>query len=315
MALLRMPGRSEGEAASMQIELPAGKQLALRDGRRLGYLEYGDPKGRVLFFFHGFGSTRLMRHPDESIPAELGVRVISVDRPGIGLSDPKPGRALLDWPADVAAMADALGIGRFAVLGWSGGGPYALACAWMLPERVTSAGVISGPAPLVHERSGEYLKRRQRGAVRLAFRVPWVLRLALWRWGRPQRRDPVASFDSAVEGMIASDQQLMADPRLREIMIENASEVYRQGGRGMYDEGRILTGPWGFRPESVRAEVHLWHGDLDDTVPAEMGRHLARTIPGCRASFYPTEGHHLLYHRWREILLPLARSLEARPDS
>jgi pimeloyl-ACP methyl ester carboxylesterase len=309
-----MPWRSEGRAGSADAHPPAGKLLQLPDGRRLGYLEYGDPEGRPLFFFHGFGSTRLMRHPDGSIAVQLGLRVLSVDRPGIGLSDPKPGRTLLDWPADVAAMADALGLGRFAVLGWSGGGPYALACARMLPERVTAAGVISAPAPLAHERSIEYLKRRHREAARVAFRAPWVLRLALWHWGRPQRRDPVASFDSAVEGMIASDQELMSDPRLRAIMIENASEVYRQGGRGMYDEGRILAGPWGFVPESIRAEVHLWHGELDDTVPAEMGRHLARTIPGCQASFYSSEGHHLLYHRWPEILLPLARSLEDRPE-
>jgi pimeloyl-ACP methyl ester carboxylesterase len=309
-----MPWRSEAGDRAAPVDLAHGKLLRLPDGRRLGYLEYGDPAGRPLFFFHGFGSTRLMRHPDESIAAEMGLRVLSVDRPGIGLSDPLAGRRLLDWPADVAAMADALGIGRFAVLGWSGGGPYALACTFRLGERVTAAGVISAPAPLVHERSGEYLRRRQRASARVAVRAPWLLRLALWHWGRPLRRNPEASFHHAVAGMIASDRRLMADPELRRIMIQNASEVYRQGGRGMYDEGRVLTGPWGFRPEDVRGNVHLWHGDQDDTVPAEMGRHLARSIPGCRASFYPREGHHLLYHRWREILTPLARSLGAVPE-
>jgi pimeloyl-ACP methyl ester carboxylesterase len=287
---------------------PAGKVVHLPDGRRLGYIEYGDPHGAPVFFFHGFGSTRLIRHPDESIPASLGLRILSVDRPGIGLSDPQPGRRLIDWPRDVAAMADALGIDRFAVVGWSGGGPYALACAQALPSRVTAAGVISSPAPLLHERSSEYLKRRHRGAARVAYRAPWLLRVVIWHWGRPNRRDPVMAFDTAVEGMIASDQLLMADPRLREIMIENASEVYRQGGRGMYVEGRILTGRWGFRPEEIRTPVHIWHGDLDDTVPAEMGRHVASLIPGCRASFYPGEGHHLLYHRWREILGELSGS-------
>lgn len=288
--------------------------MRLPDGRRLGYLEYGDLLGLPVFFFHGFGSTRLMRHPDESIPVSLGLRVLSVDRPGIGLSDPQPGRRLMDWPRDVAAMADALGIGRFAVLGWSGGGPYALACARALPGRVIAAGVISGPAPLVHERSGEYLKRRHRGAARVASTAPWLLRVVLWHWGRPQRRDPVRSFESAVEGMIASDQQLMADPRLREIMIENASEVYRQGGRGMYDEGRILAGPWGFRPEEIRTPVFVWHGELDDTVPAEMARHLASLIPGCRAVFFPGEGHHLLYYRWSEILAQLVGRLTRIAD-
>jgi pimeloyl-ACP methyl ester carboxylesterase len=304
-----MARRSESRSGPGPARPPEGKLVRLPDGRRLGYLEYGDPLGLPVFFFHGFGSTRLMRHPDESIPVSLGLRVLSVDRPGIGLSDPQPGRRLMDWPRDVAAMADALGIGRFAVLGWSGGGPYALACARALPGRIVAAGVISGPAPLVHERSAEYLKRRHRGAARVASTAPWILRVALWHWGRPQRRDPVRSFESAVEGMIASDQQLMADPRLREIMIENASEVYRQGGRGMYDEGRILAGPWGFRPEEICTPVFVWHGELDDTVPSEMARHLAALIPGCRAEFFPGEGHHLLYHRWSEILAQLAGRL------
>lgn len=307
MALVGLPVRESG-AAGMPASYDDGRVMLLRDGRRLGYLEYGDPAGHPIFFFHGFGSTRLMRHPDETIPASLGLRVISVDRPGIGLSDAQPGRRLLDWPQDVLSLARDLGIGRFAVLGWSGGGPYALACAHALPDRVTATGVISGPAPLLYDRASEYLTRRHRGAARVAWRAPWILRVALWRWGRPQRRDPVLAFESAVDGMVASDQALMADPRLREIMIENASEVYRQGGRGMYDEGLVLTGPWGFRPDDLTVPVHLWHGDLDDTVPAEMARHLARAIPDCHATFYPGEGHHLLYHRWPEILEALAAS-------
>lgn len=307
MALSRLPWRESGRGP-LSAPRGDGRVVRLPDGRRLGYLEYGDPAGCPIFFFHGFGSTRLMRHPDESIPASLGVRIISVDRPGIGLSDPRPGRRLLDWPKDVLALAHALEVRRFAVLGWSGGGPYALACAHALPDQVTAAGVISGPAPLLYHRASEYLTRRRRGVARVAWRAPWILRVAIWRWGRPQRRDPVLAFDAAVEGMVASDQALMADPRVREIMIENATEVFRQGGRGMYDEGLVLAGPWGFGPADIAAPVYLWHGDLDDTVPTEMAHHLARTIPDCHATFYPDEGHHLLYHRWSEILTTLVRS-------
>jgi pimeloyl-ACP methyl ester carboxylesterase len=101
----------------------------LRDGRALGYAEYGDPGGTPVFFFHGSPGSRLQRHPDASIASELGTRIITIDRPGYGLSDFQPERTLLDWPADVAQLADALHIERFAAIGLSGGGPYLLACA------------------------------------------------------------------------------------------------------------------------------------------------------------------------------------------
>ncbi len=276
--------------------------VRLPDGRRLGFDEHGDPQGRPFFFFHGFGSSRLVRHPDDTIAVSLGARVIAVDRPGIGLSDPKPGRRLLEWPADVEAVADALGIDRFGVIGWSGGGAYAAACAYLIPDRLTAVGIISGAAPLSGEGRGDYLDARLRRMARVGQYAPWMVRLALWHWGRPQRRDPEGFFEASVATMVDADRDILADPRLRSLMIENSAEVYRHGGRGMYDEGLVLARPWGFRPEDIHVPVLLWHGEADTTVPPGMGHHLARTIPECRATFYPNEGHHMLYARWQEIL-------------
>ncbi|CAN5547543.1 alpha/beta hydrolase [soil metagenome] len=287
------------------LPAPRGQVIQLPDGRALGYAEFGDPAGTPIFFFHGWGGSRLARHPDDSIAASLGVRVIAVDRPGIGLSDRKPRSTLLDWPEDVAVLADALELPRFGVLGWSGGGAFAVACAYRLGERVTALGVVSGPGPLVGADATVYLRPSWRRVARMTRVVPWVMRAALWQWGRPVRRDPARHVETAVASMVDSDRELMADPRLRMILIQNAAEVYRQGGRGMYEEGLLLARPWGFRPEDVSVPVHLWHGEADLTVPAEMGRHLAKLIPGCRAHFYPDEGHHLLYRRWAEILSAL----------
>ena len=111
--------------------------VLLPDGRTLGFAECGDPSGRPVLFFPGPPSGRLFHHPDESVAASLGVRVITVDRPGYGLSDHQPRRTLLNWPSDVTALADALGIGRFAVAGISGGAPYVAACALKIPGRLT----------------------------------------------------------------------------------------------------------------------------------------------------------------------------------
>src|SRR6186713_587345 len=95
--------------------------VELADGRNLGYAEYGPKDGRPVLFFHGFGTTRIICPPDAG-PEELGLRLIAVDRPGIGLSTPLPGRRLLDWPRDVAELADRIGVGSLSVIGWSGGG-------------------------------------------------------------------------------------------------------------------------------------------------------------------------------------------------
>jgi pimeloyl-ACP methyl ester carboxylesterase len=121
--------------------------LDLKDGRKLGFAEYGTPDGKPVFHFNGSGGSRLERPADLNILTALGIRYISTDRPGHGNSSLKQDRELLDWPNDVAAIADDLGIDKFHVLGWSAGGPHALACAYKIPERVISGAIVSGLAP------------------------------------------------------------------------------------------------------------------------------------------------------------------------
>src|SRR5207247_8492666 len=149
------------------------KVLSLRDGRVLGYAEYGDPNGKPVFFFHGLPGSRRQRHPDDSIAIELGARIIAIDRPGYGLSDFQQGRKLLDWPGDVAQLADSLKIDQFAAIGVSGGGPYLLACAYKLPERITSATVISGMGPVDDPVATKGMLPSMRLGLDIAPRVPW----------------------------------------------------------------------------------------------------------------------------------------------
>lgn len=258
-----------------------------------------------MLFFHGLGTTRLVCPPDETAARELGVRLIAVDRPGIGISDALPGRRLLDWPLDVAQLADMLAIGRFAVVGWSGGGPYAAACGYRMPQRVSAVGMVSAPAPLAGAPAADYLRRFDRNAARAAGRAPWMIRLALWHWGRPQRRDPVRFFEESLAAMCEADQQVLSEPVLRGRMIANSAELYRQGGRGMYDEALVLARRWGFDLAELRVPVHIWHGVGDEVIPLSMARYLARSIPGARVTYYSDDGHHLLYRHWPEILSAL----------
>ncbi len=171
-----------------------------------------------------------------------------------------------------------------------------------MPERVTVVGLVNGPAPLAGVRPVDYLLRTHRAAARAADRAPWMIRVAMWRWARAQRRDPERHLDEAIAKMVEADRALIADPTVRALMLANAEEMKRQGGRGLYDEALIMARPWGFRLRDVRVPVLLWHGDDDPSVPVLMGRYVAEELPDCRAAFYPGEGHHLLFDRWEEII-------------
>ena len=303
---------------SMERLGPHSRRVTLTDGRSLGFDDFGDPEGTPVLFFHGFGSSRVVRHPDDDIAAELGARIIAVDRPGIGLSTRQPGRRVTDFPSDIAELLEILGLGRCAMVAWSGGGPYALACAWQMPYRFSVVGLISAPAPLSGAPGSEgYTWPRHRAMSRTADHAPWVIKLAMWQWARQQKSDPHKHLDEAIGGMVKADREILGDPALRAVMIRNAAEMYRQGSSGVYDEALCLARPFGFPIGGVTVPVRIWHGAKDQVVPVGMGRYLARNIENAVATFFPNEGHHFVYERWREILSVIvaeARGPTRRPE-
>lgn len=282
------------------------KILKLRDGRSLAYTEHGDFAGKPVFFFHGNPGSRLMRHPDESIPRSVGARVITPDRPGYGLSDYLPGRRLVDFPDDVAQLADALGLERFAVFGVSAGGPYAAACAWKLPQRVTGAAVVSGPAPFDREDAYEGLGAAYTAMFRAARWPAWLLRFALGRQTRAALRDPDKALAGTLERLSPDDRTLLSHPALRAQVMNYRAEAARRGVRGMVREAQILIRPWGFRLEDIQPEVHLWYWEADPAISVLMGRYLQARIPRTVPHFLPAGGHFSVFDAWRDILEALA---------
>jgi pimeloyl-ACP methyl ester carboxylesterase len=297
------------------VELgPRSRQVALSDGRTLGFDDFGDPDGTPVLFFHGFGSSRVVRHPDDDIATELGARVIAIDRPGIGLSTRKPNRRLTGFSSDVTELLDILDIERCAILGWSGGGPYALACGWRSPERFSVLGLISSPAPISGVSSDNgYIWRRHRVMSRAANHAPWIVALAMWNFARAQKTDPEKQLDGAIAGMVDADREILGDPALRRVMIANADEMYRQGNGGIYDEALCMARPWGFPIEGVSVPVRIWHGGKDQAVPVGMGKFIERTVPDAVATYYRQEGHHFVYDRWREILGVIVAEAQGQP--
>lgn len=280
------------------------KRFRLRDGRSLGYAEYGNPAGKPIFFFQGTPSSRLFHHPDESGAASLGARIITMDRPGFGLSDFQPGRTLLDWPEDMVELAAVLGIDRFAVAGISGGGPYVAACAFKIPHRLTKAAVISGVGPMDSPETTRGMSRMRRLGITIAKQAPWLLTPLLWLVSNP-RRNPERFFEQISAQSSEPDRAILAQPQVKAMLIENWVEATRPGIRGFAWEALIFTRPWGFRLEDITMEVHLWHGEEDASTPLPMAQYVASAIPNCHATFLLGEGHLLLFNHWREILAVL----------
>ncbi len=270
--------------------------VTLRDGRRLAYAEYGARLGTPAFYFHGTPGGLLEGRLLDQAARRQDIRLIAVDRPGYGDSDFKRDRRLADWPADVADLADALGIARFAVVGLSGGGPHAQACAAALPDRVTTAVIVSGAGSQEAILDGAGRLRRAFTRVMLAmtpflawFAAMWA---AFWaprlrQWMMPR------SIDRAV----------MKRRDVREALAEETRRALRPGGRAMAQDLVLFSRPWGFTPADVGAvRVRLWHGDADKVVPASVGRYFAREIPGCQATFISGGGHMMIIDHASEIL-------------
>jgi pimeloyl-ACP methyl ester carboxylesterase len=221
----------------------------------------------------------------------------------MGLSDYQSGRALTDWPDDVLQLAAALGLERFAVLGISGGGPYAAACAWKLSRQLTGAGIVSSLAPFDVPGVGAGMGLRNRLSLQLVSRVALSRRVLFAAMTVSVRRHPERVLERGLGAAV--DKRHLAKPEVRRILVQSLSEAFRSGGRGSAWEMGLYARPWGFRLEDIRTPVQLSHGEQDVNAPIAMGRYLAAAIPGCQATFHPGEGHLHFVDRLPEIFAAL----------
>jgi pimeloyl-ACP methyl ester carboxylesterase len=278
-------------------------QITLNDGRLLGFAEYGDLSGEPLLFFHGWPSSRFEAEMVAETAQKLQLRLIAADRPGFGLSSFQPNRKLTDWPADVIELAGRLGLDRFAVLGVSGGGPYAAVCALKIPQRLSTAGIVSGLGPTDAPGALEEMRPLNRRLVTIGQRAPWLFRVVAWPDIRALKRDPEDYFARAMADMPAPDRATLGQEQIRTCLQKAGQEAFRTGSRGAALENTLTARPWGFQLEDITIEVHLWHGELDRNIPAVMGHTVAAAIPNCRASFYKDEGHASLLANHQETIL------------
>lgn len=270
-------------------------RVLLPQGRALSYAEYGDPEGRPVLYFHGLPSSRLEGALAAEHAMSRGLRLIAFDRPGFGRSDFQPGRTYGKWPVDVAAAADSLGLARFAILGTSGGGPHALACATLLPERVWAAAVFCGLGRVHGTATMGEFTGFPRFALGLSGRIPALLPCLCIPVALGLKTPAVEVYLKHFANRLPSlDRETLQNPRILSALSAAFRESVRRGHRGPCHELRMAAEPWDFDPASIRVPVLMLHGEVDQVVPASMTREISHMIPGVRAHFYPGEGHYSL---------------------
>ncbi|ABA57657.1 alpha/beta fold hydrolase [Nitrosococcus oceani] len=292
----------------------SNQHVILKDGRRLGYAEYGDLQGEPLFYCHGFPASRLEAKIIDAPARKNRWRIIAIDRPGYGLSDFKPKRRILDWPDDVAELAYILGISSFSLLGMSGGGPYALACAWRIPSCLRGVSIVNGLGPVYEPWAAREMKWPARLGFGLAKRASWLLpfiyggiiaRALCWF---PRLTQSLLTI-SAPE----ADSQALKRHDMKRFHLVSIQEAFRNGPKGALLDFKLYAHPWGFLLKEINLNIQLWQGEADATVPLSHARYLAKILPTVQAHYLPNEGHFsLLINHINDILEDL-RETQKKP--
>lgn len=283
-------------------------RVRLAGGRCLGYADLGDPSGPLVVYFHGTPGSRIEASLIAGEALDAGVRLVAIDRPGVGLSTPAPGRRILDWPEDAQAVASSLGYGEspLGVIGVSGGAPYALACVCRIPQQVRHVAICSGHSPMAEPNSGS---GNQDEFIEFLLRRPRVGHALLSTIIRRLHKHPDKTMERIASQAAASDRQLLlCDPVNRAGFHANLLAATRGGAGQVMCAIRLLAGYWGFRlAELPPASISIWQGGCDPIAPPAAGRYFHRQLAGSEFFFDPKAGHATML-KWhaREILAKFA---------
>lgn len=271
------------------------ESIRLPDGRKIGFAEYGDLDGRPLIFFHGWPSCRYQARLLHDAAKNRGVRVVAPDRPGVGLSDPLPGRGFSTISGDIAGLTDLLGFERFDLLGVSGGGPYALATAASIAPRITATAVVCGAPPLSNLADRLHLHWMYRILARLdrlrRHVVPGMLRFSQWMVDRGTHRAPMTWL---LKSIPESDRRALDEIDGWDSVKSSYLEAIRNGTEFLLEDGELYLSPWDFEPELIQVPVTFWHGTADCNLPCDGARKLAARVPGAEGRWIDGEGHYSL---------------------
>lgn len=275
---------------SAQIAL--NQTCRLRDGRRMGYAEFGDPAGFPVIYCHGFPASRLEGALLAGAACRQGARVIAVDRPGYGLSDWQAHRQLLNWPDDVAQLLNHMGIERFALLAVSGGGPYGLALLAKLADRVSATSFVCPLGQVFHSD----LVRSMHWPARFGFvstrQAPWLTKLVYgYMLGALMRSNPSFALSLLTVAMPAADRAILAQAETNQMICRSIREALRPGPKGALRDLHIYAHDWGLDLSEITSPIVIWHGEADATVPISHSQSLVGLLANAQLRSLPGEGH------------------------
>lgn len=280
-------------------------KIELKDGRKIGIAEYGDPNGMPIFYFHGFPGSRLEASRFHDVAVSNHYRLIAIDRPGMGLSSIDKKRSILSWPKDVVCVANSLGIDKFSVIGHSGGGAFVAACAYVIPQKLNGATIVSGMAPFGKFESWEGMAREQKIVSKSIIVMPWLATVMMWIT-RAMLKKPNKMMEQMVKRLPEVDQHFFRNPDNAKTIINSTLEAFRNGLSGPSQEMILLLNSWGFNLENVTYPVTIWHGTLDSQVPLSHAKIYANSIHGSQLEILENEGHHSLINNHIEEILKSA---------
>lgn len=292
-------------------------KVKLSDGRNLGYAIYGNPNGHPIFYFHGFPGSRFEGKMFDAKMKDSPYALYALDRPGIGNSSPHKNRNILTWADDVLEFADKLNLDRFTVLGISGGGPYALGCAYKIPSnRLVASLVVSGMGPIKGNK--KYLGPLLRFGLTLANLSRWMFRLIyhlIFYSLLKTEKKATRTVKKMILDMSPDEQALFRTGNLLEIFIADNYYGYLQGSLGTSQDVEIYARPWGFKLEEIPKDIPVMiiHGEKDTIVPIEIGKYVAMHIPHCYSRFY-SDGTHFTtaVNHLRDILEKLLNLIDQK---
>jgi pimeloyl-ACP methyl ester carboxylesterase len=283
--------------------------VAVGEDRQIGFAEFGDPQGRAVFWLHGTPGARRQIPTEARVYAKQhGIRLIGLDRPGTGSSSPHLYHNVAAFADDLRTIADILGIDRMAVIGLSGGGPYALASAAAMSDRVVAAGVLGGVAPFLGDEG------ITSGLMNLGKRVAPLLQLA----GDPLRIGaslviravrPFATSALILYAAVSpeADRRLLTRPEFGAMFLDDLLNGSRKQLAAPFNDVILFTRDWGFRLDEVKVPVRWWHGDSDHIVPFAHGEHAVALLPDAELIVLPGESHLGGLGRGEEILSTLMK--------
>lgn len=278
-----------------------GSFITLKDGRKLGFLECGDPKGHPVFYFHGFPGSRLQANDFHEIAKTHRCRFLGIDRPGMGLSTFNKKHTILNWSQDIIAFANHLEIDKFSIIGHSGGAPFVMACAYAIPERLSEVVTVSGIAPTTLPETKMGMSWGLR-AINVLVRYLPGFALLLMKIQQKLMLKPKI-FNQLIQKLPTPDRIILQDINHINTMMDAISEAFKDGVYGPAQEMRLVLKPWGFDLEKITYPVTIWQGKLDVQVPVSHAGVYNTRLPHVTLKLLEHEAHiSTLYNSMGNIL-------------